>query len=153
MYRNILVPIDGSATAQRGLREALGIAAAHQASLHLLTVVDDFPMLMQMASEEGFKQTMAQVRQAAEVLLAKGRQLASEAGIAARTKLRNVTHGRVGDVIVDEARLAGCDLIVMGTHGRRGFSRLAIGSDAEHVVRIADVPVLLVRQPEALPAV
>jgi nucleotide-binding universal stress UspA family protein len=53
--------------------------------------------------------------------------------------------GRVADVVVEEAAKSGCDLIVMGTHGRRGFSRLALGSDADLVVRSSPVPVLLVR--------
>jgi len=52
-------------------------------------------------------------------------------------------------VVVGEAEKAGCDLIVMGTHGRRGLSRLTLGSDAELVVRHAPVPVLLVRHSEA----
>lgn len=53
--------------------------------------------------------------------------------------------GRVADSIVDEARNWKADLIVMGTHGRRGVSHLVLGSDAEAVVRSAPVPVLLVR--------
>ncbi len=53
---------------------------------------------------------------------------------------------RVGDTIVDEARSAGCDLVVMGTHGRRGVSHALLGSDAERVARQCPVPVLLVRQ-------
>jgi nucleotide-binding universal stress UspA family protein len=59
--------------------------------------------------------------------------------------VREVTRGRIATVVVDEARSSGCDLIVMGTHGRRGFNRLALGSDADLVVRESPVPVLLVR--------
>lgn len=53
--------------------------------------------------------------------------------------------GRAADLIVDQAKQWNADLIVMGTHGRRGLRRLALGSDAELVVRSASVPVLLVR--------
>jgi nucleotide-binding universal stress UspA family protein len=60
--------------------------------------------------------------------------------------MRDITSGRVGNVISDEASTQHCQLIVMGTHGRRGLSRLALGSDAEITVRCAPVPVLLVRQ-------
>jgi nucleotide-binding universal stress UspA family protein len=59
---------------------------------------------------------------------------------------REVTQGRVAELIVDEAQKSGCDLIVMGMHGRRGFSRMAMGSEAERVVRFSPVPVLLIRQ-------
>ena len=66
----------------------------------------------------------------------------------ADTLLRDVTQGRIADVITDQAKRASCDLIVMGTHGRRGFNRLTMGSEAEMVVRIRSVPVLLVRLEE-----
>jgi nucleotide-binding universal stress UspA family protein len=56
---------------------------------------------------------------------------------------------RVCDMILEEARQSGAELIVMGTHGRRGLSRVALGSDAELVLRESSVPVLLVRQPAA----
>lgn len=56
---------------------------------------------------------------------------------------------RVCDLIVDEARRCGAGLIVMGTHGRRGLKRVALGSDAELVVRVSPVPVLLVRDDES----
>ena len=51
----------------------------------------------------------------------------------------------VGDIIVDEARTAGSELIVMGTHGRTGVKRIVFGSVAEHVVRHAPCPVVTVR--------
>lgn len=63
--------------------------------------------------------------------------------------LREVTQGRVADIVIEEAAKTACDLIVMGTHGRRCFSRLALGSDAERVVRGSAVPVLLVRREAA----
>ncbi len=58
----------------------------------------------------------------------------------------DVKTGRVAEAIVDEARESGCDLIVIGTHGRRGIGRALLGSDAENVLRHATVPVLLVRE-------
>jgi nucleotide-binding universal stress UspA family protein len=59
--------------------------------------------------------------------------------------LRHCSAGRVSDVIVKEAAQWPADLIVLGTHGRRGAGRLLLGSDAEQVLRVAPVPVLLVR--------
>jgi len=55
---------------------------------------------------------------------------------------------RVADLIVDETVAAKADLIVIGTHGRRGVGRLLLGSDAEQILRLAPVPVLLVRGSE-----
>ena len=88
---------------------------------------------------------MHEIREHSEVLLARACKTAAEAGVAAEPVLREVALGRVADVVVDEARKSSCDLIVMGTHGRRGFSRLALGSDADLVARTSPVPVLLVR--------
>ncbi len=65
------------------------------------------------------------------------------------TRLVEARVERVADTIVQEARDAGCDLIVMGTHGRRGFNRVMMGSDAKLVVRNCRVPVLLVRHADA----
>jgi len=55
--------------------------------------------------------------------------------------------GAAGDLIVEQANKWGAELIVLGTHGRRGIKRMVLGSDAEHVVRQSSVPVLLVRAP------
>jgi len=66
-------------------------------------------------------------------------------GVAATRAVRCDPGLRVCDVIVQEARNSGAQLIVMGTHGRHGLRRLALGSDAELVLRDSPVPVLLVR--------
>ena len=52
---------------------------------------------------------------------------------------------RVAELIARRAEEAGVDMVILGTHGRRGVNRLLLGSDAEHVARIAPVPVMLVR--------
>jgi nucleotide-binding universal stress UspA family protein len=67
----------------------------------------------------------------------------------AEALLAELDGGRVSAVIVAEARRVQADLIVLGTHGRRGFSRALMGSDAEAVVREATVPVLLIRAADA----
>ena len=72
---------------------------------------------------------------------------ANAQGVTAETSLHDLRGGRVADAIVEEARQSRCDLIVIGTHGRRGVARAMLGSDAENVVRSSPVPVLLVRAP------
>ena len=148
MYHRILVPLDGSATAERGLREAIGLAAEQKARLSLLHVADNFPMLVEMSSVTNYQEMLNELRRYGEDVLAKAKRAAADAGVQADTLLREVTQGRIADVIIDETKKTGCGLIVMGTHGRRGFSRLALGSEAERVVRSSTVPVLLVRLDE-----
>jgi nucleotide-binding universal stress UspA family protein len=148
MYDRILVPLDGSATAERGLREAIGLAAGQKTKLSLLHVMDDLSMLVEMSSVASYQEMLNGLRQYGEDVLAKAKRAAEEAGVQADTLLREVSKGRVSELIVDEAKKAGCDLIVMGTHGRRGFSRLALGSEAELVIRTSPLPVLLVRLEE-----
>lgn len=150
MYTRILVPIDGSATAERGLREAFSLASAQKqpAALQLLHVLADFSLMVEMASTYSFDATMQKLREQGQQLLDEARRRAGECGLHCQTALREIRQGRVADAIVAEAEKAGCDLIVMGTHGRRGFSRWTLGSEADQVVRSASVPLLLVRQPD-----
>jgi nucleotide-binding universal stress UspA family protein len=88
------------------------------------------------------------LRQYGLEVLAKARVAAEAASVHSEPLLREVTGKRIADVIVEQAHQHGCDLIVMGTHGRRGFTRLTLGSAAEGVARTSDVPVLLVRLEE-----
>ena len=71
------------------------------------------------------------------------------AGVAVDTALDECFARKTADVILDAAKDWSADLIVIGTHGRRGPSRLFMGSDAELVVRAANVPVLLVRSEDS----
>lgn len=148
MYAKILVPIDGSATSERGLREAIELATRLKSQLVLLHVVDPYPVLMEMASVQSFEDTRQRLLTFGEETLHKARQRASESGVASESVVREASAQRAADAIVDEAAKRQCQLIVMGTHGRRGLSRVVLGSDAELVLRLAPVPVLLVRQPE-----
>jgi nucleotide-binding universal stress UspA family protein len=91
-------------------------------------------------------------RKLGENLLERARTTAIGYGIAADTRLVDGRAERVADAIIAEALASRCELVVMGTHGRRGFSRVMIGSDAERVVRSCPVPVLLVRHPDAAKA-
>jgi len=146
MYSRILVPVDGSETSSRGLVEAIALASDQKATLHLVHVINDFPMLVELSSTASFESAVARTRAFGDQVLAEAGELAAAAQVRAERVLREVVEGRAADVIVREAQDAACDLIVMGTHGRRGLSRLAMGSDADLVVRQSPVPVLMVRQ-------
>lgn len=147
VYERILVPLDGSATAERGLQEAIRLAGERPSKLVLLHVIDDFPMLMEMAAVSNFEAGLQKSRELGQQILSQAQSKAAAAGVEALTVLREVAQSRVAEIVIDEAARARCDLIVMGTHGRRGLSRLALGSDAERVARSTPVPVLLVREP------
>jgi nucleotide-binding universal stress UspA family protein len=146
MSRRILVPIDGSLTSNRGLAEAIKLARGQKAKLCLLHVVDERSVTL--APEMGgiyADRLLNLMRESGKQVLAKAGAAARKRGIKATTILVESITRPVSDVIVGQARRWGADLIVLGTHGRRGLSRLVMGSDAEGVVRTAAVPVLLVR--------
>jgi nucleotide-binding universal stress UspA family protein len=149
MYQRVLVPVDGSPTAERGLREAIGLASGQKTRLLFLHVVDDYTMLIEMSSAAGYEEMIRGLRQYGLEVLGTAKREAEAASVHCETLLREVTGKRIADVIIDQAQLHGCDLIVMGTHGRKGFSRLTLGSAAEGVVRSSPVPVLLVRLDDA----
>ena len=142
MYAKILVPVDGSETSRRGLREAVRLAADQRAALRCLYVIDEHVLFDAPFAYPGLVEKM---RGSGESILGDASREAREAGIPAETALRESGGRRVSTTILEEAAAWPADLIVMGTHGRRGLSHLALGSDAELVVRDSPVPVLLVR--------
>jgi nucleotide-binding universal stress UspA family protein len=144
-YRRILVPVDGSPTATKGLREAIRLAKDSRAQLVLLHVVNEFYAF---ANLDGFApgaDLVPALREGGRRILAKAKALADREGIRAKTLMRETLGGPAADTIVRDARRQRADLIVLGTHGRRGLRRAVLGSDAEQVVRRSPVPVLLVR--------
>jgi len=147
MYKRILVPIDGSDTAARGLAEAIAFARESKATLRLLNLTSDFVLMVEMSRAIDHDKFREGLNQFGRRLLAEASEQAKAQGVTAETSLHDVRGGSVADAIVEEARLSRCDLIVIGTHGRRGVSRAMLGSDAENVARSSPVPVLLVRAP------
>ena len=155
MYKRILVPIDGSPTAEAGLMEAIRLARDQGARLRLLYVVEE-NVLAQTAGLDGSALYLGAMLDsmiaAGREILARGLALARERAVEAEAPDPARFFGRSADRIVEEAGQWPADLIVMGTHGRRGISRVVMGSDAEIVARTTPVPVLLVRAPESVPA-
>ena len=146
MYRRILVPVDGSATSTLGLRHALDLAKDQHARVRVLNVVDEraiVPMMYGYPEDIGI--VIESMRQAGKKAIAEGGALARQAEVEADTTIIDARGQFVSQAILDQAKKFRADLIVMGTHGRRGLNRLILGSDAERVLREADVPVLLVR--------
>ena len=148
MSKRILVPVDGSATSRRGLREAIALAKAQRGKLVILNVVDAVPLFATLEGGMAFDPSVIEaLRAGGRKILAGAVAEAKRRGAAATGVLAENLSGRVADVIVRQAKKSRAGLIVIGTHGRRGLSRMVMGSDAELVVRYATVPVLLVRSP------
>lgn len=150
MYQRILVPVDGSPTSNLGLAEAIKVAKLTGAQVRLLHVVDEMPFIM---SGEGYGAMATDVlrllREAGEEILQQARALVKDNGIAVDTVLFDSFSGRLSDRVVEQVKEWQADLVVLGTHGRRGVQRALLGSDAEQVLRTSPVPVLLVRALEA----
>jgi nucleotide-binding universal stress UspA family protein len=151
MYRRILVPVDGSATSKVGLRHALGLAKEQRARVRVLSVVEDIMVAPVMADIPAADMSLLidSMKAAGRKALKEAAALASSSHVSADTALVEAHARNVSDVILEDSIKWRADLIVMGTHGRRGLNRLLLGSDAERVLREAPVPVLLVRTEHA----
>lgn len=146
MYQRILVPVDGSACARRGLSEAIALARLTGARIRLVHVIDE--PLVAIGSEVGATVSadlLKTVREAAQRVLADATETVKLAGIPVDDQLLDSFDGRLCDLVIAAARSWSADLVVIGTHGRRGVGRLLLGSDAEQILRLSPVPVLLVR--------
>lgn len=145
MFERILVPVDGSGTSEHALQKALELACEQGARLRLVHVVDEVNLNMEgVYLTDEFAEA---ARQAGRDLLAKAEASARAAGVEPESCMLELDRlgARTAEIIVEEAARWPADLIVIGTHGRRGVSHLLLGSVAERLVRIADTPVLLIR--------
>jgi nucleotide-binding universal stress UspA family protein len=153
MYKRILVAIDGSATSDLALREAVGLAKDQNAMLRLVHVVDVTPpaymtteIAFPLATQFPLAEYQKALQEGGEKLLTTGATTAREAGVNVDTKLVIGMLGeRIYEAIEEQSKQWPANLIVVGTEGRRGFQRLMIGSVAEGLVRISTKPVLLIR--------
>ena len=148
MFKRILVPIDGSPVSGLGLKTAIRMAKSGKAAVVLLHVVDEGVTMMgeDYAGAAYIDKVFSDLRAYGNRVVEKAAAAAAKQGIKAKTVVvEKLTPGRVAGVIVAQARKLRADVIVIGTHGRRGLSRMVMGSDAEEVVRSAPVPVVLVR--------
>lgn len=150
MYERILVPVDGSPTSGRGLDEAIQLARLTHARLRLCHVIDELSFALSMDAYAGHAgDWLGVLRDNGHRILEQARATAQAAGIEADTVLCDRFSAPVHETVIAEAVKWAADLIVLGTHGRRGVGRLVLGSSAEHILRHATVPVLLVRAPAA----
>jgi nucleotide-binding universal stress UspA family protein len=144
-FKRILVPVDGSETSNKALAVALELAKDAGGHVCLLHVVDE------LAYVTGFEysQDVVKIAQdAASQVLRQAEAMAKAAGVESDTKLIDFPGQRLGETVAGQAREWQADLIVVGTHGRRGLGRVLMGSGAEQIIRVAPTPVLTIRGQE-----
>lgn len=147
MYRHLLVTTDHSRLSRKAEKAAIGLAAATGAKLTVLHVVPDYPMSY---FEGAVTITPEEVARIEGVWTARGQKavdavvaVADRAGVRAQGVLAH--SDQVAEAVMAAARKHKCDLIVMASHGRRGLTRVLLGSETQHVITHSTIPVLVLR--------
>ena len=147
MYDQILVPTDGSDTAEAAVEHALDLADQYGAKVHALYVVDTDSMSLSLGAEQldrieqGQFSEMEEVRERAERATGYVADRARERGLEV---VEHISAGKPHSLIADYIEDNGIDLVVMGSHGRSGIRRALLGSVTERTLRSTHVPVLVV---------
>lgn len=146
MYRKIVLAVDGSSSSDLALTQAITLAKACRAEVEALFIAENVDVYFDAGYYNPDMLMKAILANGQHALNEAGQRL-SQAGIEHQLKLieRPVSPGKIADTIVAEADARNADLIVLGTHGRRGVRRLVVGSVAEGVIRQSNKPVLLIR--------
>jgi len=150
MHANILLSTDGSDIARRGVEHGIALAKALNAKVTVITVTEPLPVDYGSGHAGGWIPTQEEVdhfdaacKERAGRVLEEVRTLAEESGISA--ELLHVPNAHPATAIIETAKSKGCDMIVMTSHGRRGLSKLFLGSQTSEVLADGSVPVLVVR--------
>jgi len=146
MYERIVVAIDGSPHAEQALRHACGLATALPARLRIVHVVDTGWLGMEMELAIDTEQAARARREAGATLLRYAHAWAQAAGVEPETRLleTETPADHIAVILAREAADWPADIVVLGTHGRKGLERMLVGSVAEGMARLSSVPVLLV---------
>ena len=145
MYQRILLAVDGSSTSKSALEEGIKFAKDQDAKLRLVHVLDFAPIGW---AAEGYVDLSAlqdAIRRNGQQILDHAAKLAEKSGVTVEMELLESYGKRISTIIIEATKKWSADLIVIGTHGWRGFDHLLLGSVAEAVMRTAPVPVLLIR--------
>ena len=145
MISRILVPTDGSELAEKAAGYAIGLARDNGAAIVFLSVVDEMAPAFAFETETGvnpnFPQLTEQLDKAAHAFTNRLERQAAQAGVKAEA---HVTEGHPWEEILAEAERQGCDLIVLGSHGRRGLAAAFLGSVTTNVIHKTKIPVTII---------
>jgi nucleotide-binding universal stress UspA family protein len=149
MYANILLSTDGSDVAKKGVEHGIALAKALTAKVTVVAVTEPLPVYYGnghasgwIPAPEEFERYDAASKERADKVLDEARAMAEQIGIS--VELLHVPNAHPATTIIETAKARGCDLIVMGSHGRRGLSKLFLGSQTSEVLADGSVPVLVV---------
>lgn len=148
MYQRILIATDGSELAGKAVDHGTSLAKVHGASVVIVTATEAWSSLdLARAARHGTQNPIAEYEEmasnAAKSILDKAAQVAKSKGVAC--ELLHVQDRHPAEGIIGAADEKGCDLIVMASHGRRGVSRMLLGSQANEVLTHSKIPALIVR--------
>ncbi len=144
-FQRIFVPIDGSHTATKALVAALELAREQGGRVRVMHAMDELALI------SGFEysgELLTAARTQARKVLDDALAIVQSAGLEGDARLVDTPGLRLGEAVAQESSAWQADLVVIGTHGRRGLSRVLLGSGAESVLRMATLPVLVIRGDE-----
>ena len=144
MFKHILVPVDGSETSTKAVVKAVGLAKAFGSVVTVLYVIDPYPFTGVGADfAYGQAQYLSAATAEANQALDEAKKVFEDAGVQVNTLLGegHAVHEGIGRVLSS----VDADLIVIGSHGRRGLEKLMLGSVTQRVLGVVHVPVLVVR--------
>ena len=149
MYSRILVATDGSPTSEQAIEQAARLAKDQHAQLRIVHAIEQSRLAFAAAGPVALdlEGILDALRKSGQAALERGKAIAQQAGVEAEAAIvgDDAIDDRVAMVLAAEARRWKADLVVLGTHGRRGINHLLMGSVAEAVARVAPAHVLLVR--------
>jgi nucleotide-binding universal stress UspA family protein len=150
MYANILLSTDGSDVARKGVKDGFTLAKALNAKVTVITVTEALPVDEGSGHASGWIPSLKEIagfhagcNGRAGKVLDEARVMAEQIGVSA--EFLHVANSHPATAIIDTAKSRGCDLIVMGSHGRRGLRKLFLGSQTSEVLADGSVPVLVIR--------
>ncbi|WP_419095655.1 universal stress protein [Curvibacter soli] len=144
MFKHILVPVDGSPTSLLAVGKAAGLAKAFGSAVTAIYVIDPYPFTgVGTDFAYGQAQYLSAATAEANEALAQTRKQFEDAGVSITTTV--IEGHAVQQGILETASAVGADLIVMGSHGRRGLEKLVLGSVTQRVLAAVHLPVLVVR--------
>ena len=149
MYANILLSTDGSDVARKGVKHGIALAKALNAKVTVVTVTEPLPIYLGTGFDSGWIPSKEEIdsfdaarKKFAGKVLDEARAMAEQTGIS--VEILHVPNAHPATTIIETAKSKGCDLIVMGSHGRRGLKKLFLGSQTSEVLVGGSVPVLVV---------
>lgn len=150
-YKRIMVAVDGSTTSDLALKESIQLTKALHSQLCIIHVVQGFPAsgIEWGIDLERFQEIM---RNDGERVLNKAKKAVKDEDVSAEIQLIEISNPveKISEKIIEAIRLWNADLLVIGTHGRRGFNRFILGSVAEETIRLSQIPIHLIRAKESV---